>query len=198
MINKFLLQFKKAARGFTIIETLVAILILTTAIAGPLTIAAKGLTTAIEARDQLTAFYLAQDAIEYVRYARDTNTLSGDDWLTGSGGSTGVDLTPCETSKGCKLNSLGQSADNGPGDPSVIACDPSLGCPTLLYETSSGNYDYNASTGTSVGTPSFVRTVKLTPVSGAPAEVTVLVTVSWHEPNLVRTITVQEDLFNWQ
>ena len=54
---------QKIARGFTLIETLIAVLILTTAIAGPLTIASKGLTATLVAKDQISAFYLAQDAV---------------------------------------------------------------------------------------------------------------------------------------
>ena len=93
-------------KGFTLIETLVAILILTTAIAGPLTIASRGLNAALIAKDQTTASYLAQDAIEYVRAVRDTNRLLGGDWLTGAGGSGAItNLSGC-ISQNCIVDSL--------------------------------------------------------------------------------------------
>ena len=57
--------------GFTLIESLVAITILVTAILGPMTIAATGISSAIYARDQETAFFLAQEGLEYVRNVRD-------------------------------------------------------------------------------------------------------------------------------
>ncbi len=55
----------KNKKGFTIIETLVAITILMIAVAGPLTIAQKGLTASVYARDQVTASFLAQELMEY-------------------------------------------------------------------------------------------------------------------------------------
>ncbi len=58
-------------KGFTIIETLVAITILMISIVGPLTIAQKSLNAAIYARDQVTASFLAQDLMEMVKNNRD-------------------------------------------------------------------------------------------------------------------------------
>lgn len=57
----------KGLKGFTLVETLVAIAILMIAIAGPLTIASKGLTAATYAKNQVIASFLAQDLIEYVK-----------------------------------------------------------------------------------------------------------------------------------
>jgi len=63
-------------KGFTIIETLVAITILMIAITGPLTVSQRGLSNAVFARDQLVATYLAQDALEFVHYVRDWNVIN--------------------------------------------------------------------------------------------------------------------------
>src|SRR3989344_5315664 len=75
----------KLVSGFTLIETLVAVTVLVAAIAGPLTIASRGLASANLARDQLIANFLAQEAIEFVRNTRDENVLRGSDWLAGLG-----------------------------------------------------------------------------------------------------------------
>src|SRR3989338_5015518 len=73
--------------GFTLVETIVAIAILAIAMVGPLSLAQRGLNASIYARDQITSFYLAQEAIEYVRNRRDTNNLNslsgGALWLSG-------------------------------------------------------------------------------------------------------------------
>ena len=83
--------------GFTIIETLVAIAILLLAIVGPLTMAEKGLASAEAARQEITAFYLAQEAIEYVRNIRDTNALqNGGQWLQ--------NLNECLKPSGCGID----------------------------------------------------------------------------------------------
>ncbi len=63
---------KKA--GFTLIETLVAISILLIAIVGPMVLVTNGIKIAFYARDQITAVYLAQDALEAVRYLRDSDS----------------------------------------------------------------------------------------------------------------------------
>ena len=52
---------------FTLVETLIAISIVTIAISGPMLSASRALIAANIARDQLTASYLAQEGIEYVR-----------------------------------------------------------------------------------------------------------------------------------
>ena len=52
------------------------------AVASPLTIAQKGVASAIYAKDQIIASYLAQDAIEYIINLTDQNRLNGVDWLT--------------------------------------------------------------------------------------------------------------------
>jgi len=79
---------QKLVSGFTLVEALVAISVLMVAVVSPLTIAQKGLSSAMYSKDQMIASYLAQDAIEYIKYVRDENvdkTLSGTptDWLYG-------------------------------------------------------------------------------------------------------------------
>src|SRR3569623_1745590 len=133
---------KTLKRGLTLIETLVAVMILASAVAGPLTIASRALNNARVAKDQITAFNLAQDGVEYVRFARDTNTLGGNDWLTGTGGtSAGIDLTPCVSSAGCYVDST--MAVVGQGDVPT-ACDSGLGCPVLYYDNDNSRYTYNS------------------------------------------------------
>lgn len=188
MINKIKDKIKK---GFTLIETMVAVLILAAAIAGPLTIASKGLSTALVAKDQTTAYYLAQDAVEYIRFARDTNRLhTGWDWLVADGGSnTSTNLSNCVSAGGCYLDSL----TNNPQVP--VACG-SGACPVMNYDATNHYFNYNTLNPVYL----FTRTITITtPVGTNAAEAAVTVTVTWSDlPGSVHTITVRENLFNWQ
>lgn len=100
-IFKFKLQTFYKKSGFTLVEALVAISILMIAIASPMTLAQKGLSTATLSKDQMTATFLAQDAIEAVKNIRDQialdpNNESDIDWLQGrSSDKNGIGLGPC-------------------------------------------------------------------------------------------------------
>ena len=77
-------NFKKS--GFTLIEALVAIGILMVAIAGPMTLTQKSLSTATESKNQMIAGELVQDAMESVKNIRDTIAIrnTSGDWLLGT------------------------------------------------------------------------------------------------------------------
>jgi len=169
----------KLTAGFTLIETFVAITILITAIVGPLTIASQGLSSAMLASDQTVALFLSQDSIEYVRWVRDTNELSGASWLTNLAVCTSVD-----GSQKCLLDSS-QPASN------ITACTNNV-CPIMNYDSSSGFYNYTT------GSPSkFTRTVSIiSPISGNANEAGVIATVSWQSGSLTHSITVRENMFN--
>ena len=162
-------------RGFTLIETLVAITILVTAIAGPLTIASKGLTSAILGRDQFIASFLAQEGIEFIRQKRDTNSLANpsSNWLTG------LDLC---TAGNCMVD---------PKNDAISAC-PSGTCSALRRDTT-GFYTYDL---TGVETP-FTRTVRVTPNANG-YEATVTSVVSWRTGPFSRQVSVEENMFDWQ
>jgi len=89
-----------AFSGFTIVETLVAIAILLISLATPLSMAEKGLAGAEASRHEITAFYLAQEAIEYLRNIRDSNAIAkrknGPTWLQG--------LNKCLQGEGCGID----------------------------------------------------------------------------------------------
>src|SRR5262245_61790697 len=65
----------RAQRGMTLIETLVAVSILSVAIVAPMALTMQSLSSAYYARDQVVAFNLAHEAIESVRAIRDGNIL---------------------------------------------------------------------------------------------------------------------------
>lgn len=65
-----------AEKGMTLVETLIAVTILSVAIVAPMTLTMQSLSSAYYARDQVIAFNLAQEAIESVRAKRDGNILT--------------------------------------------------------------------------------------------------------------------------
>lgn len=165
---------KKFTKGFTLIETLVAISILLLSISAPLTIASKGLASSYFARDQVTAFYLAQDAVEYVRNTRDNNYHLGANWLNGFPDTSGALFTVDTT------------------DGTLTLC-PAGGCATLDYNNATGFYSHDDSGGDE---SVFTRSVSIQTINAQ--EVIVSVTISWSAGTFSRTFSVKENILNWQ
>lgn len=156
-------------KGFTIVETLVAITILLLAITGTMTTAQKGLQSAHYANDQMVAVFLAQEAIESIRQYRDTKTLQA---YHNQGGQNPIDtedwMPNVDCAQGCIYNKNH----------------------TPVYEVCSNNNDENnrcfvqldSESGEYIqggfGTPTkFTRTIYFTETR--PGEVSVWVDVSW-------------------
>lgn len=176
--NRHTKRYTYRSRGFTLVETFVAISILVVAIVGPMTIAARGLQSAFFARDQMTAVYLGQEAVEIIRSVRDQNALLGQSWLAGIPAS-------CSSGDGCGIDVR---------DGSFRACAPVSNC-QLLYDDSplAGNrgvYTYES------GTPSvFTRVIHVEETS-ADQEAEITVEISWQSPLTAKTVTVQSLIFN--
>lgn len=188
----------KRARGFTLIETLVAVLLLTTSIVGPLTLASKGLSATLIARDQMVAFNLAQDAIEYVRFVRDTNKLVGgsSDWLAGNGTGATKDLTPCLNTLGCQID---------PTSGAIAVCpSPAGSCPVLKKNVSGSRVSFSYTSGTDMPNQMRRSLIITKPVA---SEAILTATVSWRSqsgvtrpgcPTGTQCVTVRENIFDWQ
>ena len=99
---------KNREKGFTLIETLIAITILMISVAAPLSLASKGLQAANLAKNQIVAYYLAQDAYEWVKNKTDMNKIKNIPY--GGGGQNGMidGLDDCssDTNSKCIINTL--------------------------------------------------------------------------------------------
>ena len=183
-----------APSGFTIVETLIAIAVLMLAIAAPLSMAERALSSAQIARKEVTAFYLAQEAVEYVRNIKDTNAISGlggtPDWLTG--------LDICKDAAGCGLDPTSSEANT-----QVILCSEAVNdnddC--LLYQYTGideallGIFGHRSTTG---WTKSPYRRKLSIEVIEADIEARVTATISWGDGTAEgRTIKISSSIFNW-
>ncbi len=172
MIGNLKLKIKNS--GFTLLETLASISVLTLAVIGPLALASYAIRSASISQNQLMTFYLAQEAMEYIKNKRDNIALAGlPDWLEGLGN--------CRGSRGCVIDIPNNN---------IINCGGG-GCPKIKYDSATGFYNYSSGAETS-----FIREIKLSDVvAGREAKITV--TVSWQEIFGPKSFTLEENIFNW-
>lgn len=180
-------MYRMPRRGFTLVETMVAVAVVAISIVGPLYTVQKAVVTSYVSRDRLIASSLAQEGVEYIQAIRDNNFLynfanpsSPRSWLYGLDGAGGS--VNCFTSSGCRLD---------PTQNTVTACS---GACSPLNVSSAGIYNHLAISGSNIATR-FTRTVKFTTIS--TNEVRVTVTVSWITSLVPYTVTVTENLQNW-
>ena len=179
-------SLRRSQSGFTLVETLAAITLITVAIVAPMALTVQSLQVAFYARDQITASNLAQEGIEAIRSVRDGNVLA-----TAEGNATNLfqNILPA-CSSGCYVD-----ATTVPS-PTITAC--SGACPPLR---SNGQlYAYNP--GSSWIPTNFTRTVDATVVrsdaGNAAQEIRVTVIVSWKTAAYKsENITLSENLYNW-
>jgi len=67
--------FKNNNKGFTLVETLVAVSIFTVSILGLISVLASGISDIGYAKKKIAATYLAQEGIEYTRNFRDNSVI---------------------------------------------------------------------------------------------------------------------------
>lgn len=157
--------------GFTFIETLVAVGILTIALASPLMLASSSIRLAGLAKDKFIASYLAAEAVEYVKNVRDGNALDSEaeSWLD--------NLGPCLGPNSCEIDVT-----------KAVTRSCGAGCSKIKYDENSGLYQYDNGEETK-----FTRVAEIEElVQNQEAKITV--TVSWDGNNLV----IQDNIFNWR
>lgn len=168
--------------GFTIIESLVAISILITAITGATIAVQSGISSYIFSKDQIIAFYLAQEGFEQIRNIRDENRLNNRLWLTGLSGNLG---DPCAFGSVCTVDPVASAVPT--------RCPGGAGtCPVLRQNATTGFFGYNAAWPATI----FRREIILTTVNAD--EIAVTVTVNWSKGPINRQFKARENLLNWQ
>lgn len=176
---------KKNNQGQTLMETILAIGLLTTVVIGCLGLGIYSVRIGRFSQNQLIAANLAREGLEYVRNVRDTNWLKGQAWDT--------NLSGCATSNWCTLSfnaagntwtktalGAGVTVDTCASDACELKIDPAY---YTYYLTSGGT------------TSGFRRVFQINPY-GSNKQVEVK--VKWFENNQVKYLTLDEILTDWR
>jgi prepilin-type N-terminal cleavage/methylation domain-containing protein len=167
--------------GMTLIETLVAITILTVAVAAPMSLTVQSLSASFFARDQVVAFNLAQEAIESVRSIRDGNILRI--------AFNDPDPSCSPTTLLCGIP-IGSAFTIDTRNNAIATCDGACG----PIQTNGDLYGYEVGWDDTA----FRRTVNAAYIPGTQDEIRVEVEVRWDTGiGRERVITIYENLHRW-
>lgn len=180
-------------KGFTLIETLVAVTILAVAIVAPMSLTTQSLSAAYYARDQMIAFHLAQEAIETIRAVRDENILGGEaDLLAGipAGGTPFIvdsrdnEITVCD--QGSPAQCPAMRIPESINDP-IFYAYRDVDSTDDIYVTPLGWVDTR-----------FRRTIQAELLTGSIDEIKITVTVSWQTGSYQqRNVTMRTNMYRW-
>jgi prepilin-type N-terminal cleavage/methylation domain-containing protein len=190
----------KTQRGFTLIETLIAIFILTLTVSSLIGLAANGYYSVRYSQNQIVADNLLQESLEYLHNSRDTAAQQGTSWsdwvnslsVSDTGAIVGGSNQGCYASSGCIVDPYSNTTQ-------VRACD---GTCEGIVKYSSGFYGYNDSSyplsaGINTPVPSgFVRTI--TAQLNTPDQLTITSTVTWMDGYNPRSESQSILLTNWK
>lgn len=183
------MKYIPTTKGYSLVEVLVAVSILMLSIVGPLTIAMKSMQSAQYARQQNTAFFLAQEGITAINTLRNNAQLavhtgaSNNSWQWPEDGR----IYPCILPAGCGIDFRDSLLyDN------VVDCSTPGACQMRFDETAErARYQYT----TGLFTP-YTRVIRLINVNNH--EVLVESTVSWSSTLLGgdQSVTLSASLFD--
>ena len=197
----FFEKVNKSNKGFTLVETLVAISIFTVSILGLMSVLTQSIANITYAKEKLTASYLAQEGIEYIRNMRDTFVLydakdSQTGWNNFNTKIVPLANTLCASANGCYFDDQKTDYTNHLqsayiNNLMITACASS--CPNLLYDSATGKYGY-LMTGSTVNS-GLTRQIKVTQISAD--EIQILSAVYWKQGSGSYNVSFSEHLFNW-
>jgi len=171
--------------GFTLIEVMSAIAILTMAVGGSYALIQQTLVSASLNQQKLIASYLVQEGIEVVRNVRDSNWLE----QRGNAGLSWDDgLTSCQAPNCCEGDYKTDSLPSQTALTSLTNCDYN----NLRYLSFGDNGFYGYS-GTIQSV--FKRKINITKIDNTKLEV--LVEVDWSERGRTHTVKAQDNLYDW-
>ena len=181
IVKKYTYQIKSkptSEGGFTLIETIVAIIILLAVISFAFTISYNNTRYADLAKDQVVATFLVQDVFDYVIAQKKQNILGDNpsDWLSGFGDCLGdIDDDGCSIDTSSILDSA------------VIGCNRE--CDELKQTTGDDIYGHIGDN------TKFTRKVTIDEIN-SEIEAVVTVVISWKSGFLTRDFSMSTNIFN--
>jgi len=162
-----------SSKGFTLVETLVALVILTVALVPILTLSSSASRVSISLQDNLISSGLAQEGVEVIRAIRDTNWFNGNPFNLG----LGSDTIGVSTDYRVEWNSTSNNL-------SSIGTQP--------LNLNNGRYTYSGGSITK-----FSRTITITKINAG--ELRVVSQVTWQSRySISKSVTAESHLFNWK
>lgn len=181
--STFLKRSPEYSRGFTLVESLFAIFILTFTITGLMTIVSNSLFSSRYSKDEITVNYLLQEVIDSVRNDRDTTVFINNNWSSFVG-----HYDNCIGDSGCYFD---VNADN---ISRKVCIESSNLCPSLYYNENSTESFYNYTDTDKVKT-NFIRKIVVKPEGDT---MTVTVTVNWKNGGVNMSRSLSTSFLNWQ
>ena len=180
-------QLKK---GFTLIETLVALAIFSFSVLSIVVVTGRGVNDVNYSKNKLSATLLADEGIELVRNLRDTymlgNVTDGYGWENFVQIADEVDFcgTACTIDPTVDLTELLSGA--------ILPCGGS--CPPLKRNDTIGYYNYDSGDETL-----FTRIIRVdgSNITDIDDALIVTSTVQWVQGATTKSVTVSEPVYNW-
>jgi len=170
-------------KGFTILETMVAALLLSMVVAVMVVATASGFSNVNSLKNTLTATYLSQEGIELVRKVRDDQVINYEDSATRWVEFLGY-VDKCLTANGCNIWYNPNVTD--------VQVSNYAANSFLRYDTGYGYYGYITGDRTT-----FKRQVIIQVLSATDQEVLVTSTVTWKQGGSDKMFETKEVMFNW-
>lgn len=181
--------YKQKNKGFTLVETLMAISIFVFAVLGLSIISAGSVSNINFVRNRLVAQYLAEEGIELTRNIRDTQTITDPSggWVTFKGI---LDSGMCTTDDGCNIDPE-QAITSASG---IVACNQSPTSCVIKMNGSNGYYGANITDTDTI----FKRQIIVDTSSFSGEEFSVTSIVTWNDGVNSKSITMVENIYNWK
>lgn len=172
--------------GFTLVETLISILIFSSSVVVIISVTSKGLSDVIQVKNKLAATYLAEEGIETIRSFRDKEvaSLGTQGWMQFM-----TDISSCTTvNNGCTITLL--------PNPQIVQCTGGVSDPCKVGTLSDTGL-YVPSNWMFVTDPTpYYRKITVDQ-EGTVGEVKVISEVVWTQGLATGSVKLEEYLYNW-